>query len=236
MIRARRPAPRSRRRLAGRLLSILVMVVATLVGLIVVVPSLLGFHLYVITTGSMTGTMDPGALAIAREVPVDELATGDVITYVPPPATGISHLVTHRIADISDVPQVGTTFTTKGDANEVVDPWTFQLEAPTQARVEASVPLIGRPVLLLSDPRNRFLAVGVPALLIAALSIRELIQVFHPKRQPDETGSDPAAAVPGVLIVLPEAVETPASHLDGPAQRLGTAGADPVEVLLPLSE
>jgi signal peptidase I len=236
MIRARRDRsiPRSPRRLAGRVLGTTVMVVATLVGLTVVVPTLLGFHLYAITTGSMTGTIDPGSLALAREVPVGDLATGDVITYVPPPGTGISQLVTHRIADITEVDQVGTTFTTKGDANDTVDPWTFQLEAPTQARVEASVPLLGRPVLLLGDPRNRLLAVGVPALLIAALSIRELIQVLRRPRGVDESEAAPAAARPGSalvgappaeLIVLPE-MPGHVVGLDAPAERVLVHGVD----------
>lgn len=117
------------RRHAG-VLSTLLAVAVTLVGLIVVVTSLLGFHLYAIATGSMAGTLDPGTLAIAREVPVGELTVGDVITDVPPAETGISHPVTHRIIDIDDTAAAQPTFTTKGDANATNDPWTFQLSAP----------------------------------------------------------------------------------------------------------
>lgn len=184
-------------RTGRRVLATLVVVALTALGLAVIVPSLLGFHLYAIATGSMTGTLDVGTLAIAREVPVGELAAGDVITYVPPPDTGITHPVTHRIVDIDRQVEGLTTFVTRGDANLVDDPWTFSLAAPTQARVEHHLPHLGRPVLALTDPRTRLLALGIPAVAIALLSLRDLVAALRPTRPAPSpahpAGSDRAA-------------------------------------------
>lgn len=215
MTRIRRHAATGR-----RLLATAAVTVVTLIGLAVVVPSLLGFHLYAIATGSMTGTLDVGTLAIAREVPVDQLAVGDIITYVPPAETGIGHPVTHRIASIAPSADGATTFVTRGDANADVDPWEFSLEAGTQARVERQVPQLGHPVLALTDPRTRFLAIGIPAVAIAILALRDLIVALRPVRDPQPTeetapSATPAeaeqdvAAAPDRLIVLPEAATPP---------------------------
>jgi hypothetical protein len=76
--------------------------------------------------------------------------------------------------------------------------------------------------------------VGVPALLIAALSIRELIQVLRRPRGVDESEAAPAAARPGSapvgappaeLIVLPE-MPGHVVGLDAPAERVLVHGVD----------
>ena len=50
---------------------------------------------------------------------------GDVITYRPPAGSGPAGLVTHRIVAITTDEAGRRTFRTKGDANDVADPWTF---------------------------------------------------------------------------------------------------------------
>jgi signal peptidase I len=188
-----------------RILSTVLLGGLTLAGAAIIVPSLLGFHLYAIATGSMAGELDPGTLALSREVPVADLAVGDVVTYVPPAETGITHPVTHRIADV-DVDEGVRTFTTKGDANASVDPWTFQLAAPTQARVEHALPLLGQPVLWLADPTARLLAIGVPAVLVGLFSSIDLVRALRPTRGQPAGAEEPAeAATAADVAELPEA-------------------------------
>jgi signal peptidase I len=191
-------------RSARRLVSVATWLLVVLVlGLSVatVLPRLLGYQTYVITTGSMAGTADPGSLVLARTVPTDSLQEGDVITYVPPPQVGIAHLVTHRIVDVSTDEQGVRAFQTKGDANRTVDPWVFQLDAPVQARMELAVPLAGWPVLLLADRMVRMLAIGGPALLVALIALADLVR-----------GVRSARRVPETVITLPEdSPATPAS-------------------------
>jgi signal peptidase len=144
----------------------------------------------VIVTGSMTGTYDTGSVVFTENVPVADLRVGDVITYAPPPGESPTELVTHRIAEIKTV-NGEQVFRTKGDANTTVDPWKFQLEDTTQARVVSSVPYVGHGLMALQDRQTRMLAIGVPALAVAVLS---LIGVFRNRRDEAGVPEVPAAA------------------------------------------
>jgi signal peptidase len=154
----------------ARIATTALLVAAVLAGLGLVVPALLGYQRYVIVSGSMSGTYDRGALVFDEVVPVEELRVGDVITYRPPPGSGPTGLVTHRIVAIGD----DGRYRTKGDANPVVDPWTFRLTGETQARVVAGVPYAGHVLAALSERRVRMLLVGVPAALIALMTLAGL--------------------------------------------------------------
>ena len=58
---------------------------------------LFGLKTYVITGGSMNGSVGRGALIFDKAAPVSSLKVGDVITYRPPEKSG---LVTHRIVSM----------------------------------------------------------------------------------------------------------------------------------------
>jgi signal peptidase I len=158
---------------AGRLASGAALAFAVLAAMLVLAPALAGWERYAITSGSMTGTYDVGALVLAEVVPVAELKTGDVITYTPPPDAGPDHLVTHRIVSIERDAR-GGVFRTKGDANDVVDPWTFRLDNPTQARVRFGIPYAGYALAALGRRDVRMFAIALPALLIALFSLGRL--------------------------------------------------------------
>ena len=144
---------------------------AVLFGLaaVMIVPAVLGYHRYVIETGSMTGTYDRGSIVFDREVPVNDLKVGDAITYAPPPGASPEKLLTHRIVWIGENKQRERTYRTKGDANVTADPWTFTLDKPDQAKVAFSVPYVGYLLAALSIPTVRMLAIGLPAVLVALL-------------------------------------------------------------------
>ena len=115
-------------RRVGSAVAALLVTAGLLFGALLIAPSLLGWERYVIVSGSMTGTYDRGSLVFDEVVPTTSLKVGDVITYRPPRGAGPEGLVTHRIAKISKDPKTGErVFRTKGDANKVIDPWTFTL-------------------------------------------------------------------------------------------------------------
>jgi signal peptidase len=134
----------------------------------VLLPALAGYERYVITSGSMSGSYDRGSLLYAREVATSSLRVGDVITYRPPAGTGDHGLLTHRITWIGQDDRGAPAFRTKGDANDVADPWRFTLTRPTQARAAFHVPHVGYALAVLADRRARMVLIGLPALLIAA--------------------------------------------------------------------
>lgn len=140
---------------------------------VMLLPAAFGYQRYVVTGGSMTGTIDRGSVVFDKPVPVRDLRVGDVITYKPPPGAHVTGLVTHRIVWAGRDPHGNRSFRTKGDFNESADSWRFTLTAPTQARVAAHIPLIGYPLAALATRRIRMFVIGLPALLIGiAVAVR----------------------------------------------------------------
>jgi signal peptidase len=181
------------------------LVVATLAGLAYLAPSLLGYQRYVITGGSMTGTIDKGSIVFEKAVPVEDLAVGDVITYQPPADSGVPNLVTHRIIEIGTAEGGGRLLRTQGDANPQPDPWRFSLTAPTQPVVRHHVPHVGWVLVALADRDVRVLVLGVPAGLVALASAVELLRALREGRR----GRDRRARAEQVLAPSSVAPATP---------------------------
>src|SRR5690606_16815688 len=68
----------------GSGLTSLLLLAVTLASFAYIAPSFFGYERYVITGGSMSGTFEKGSIAFEKPVPVEDLAVGDVITYMPP--------------------------------------------------------------------------------------------------------------------------------------------------------
>jgi len=145
-----------------------------------VVPGLFGYERYVITGGSMSGSIDKGSIAFEKAVPVEDLVVGDVITYLPPTESGVTTLVTHRIVAFLPGEDGTRILRTQGDANPDPDPWSFTLAAGTQPVVEYAVPHLGHVFVALADPQVRLVVVGLPAALIALVALKDLVKALRP--------------------------------------------------------
>jgi signal peptidase I len=166
------------------------LVLALIAGLAAwIAPSLFGYSRYVITGPSMTGTHDKGSVVFEKAVPVADLRVGDVITYLPPPDSGVPNLVTHRITAMEPAEGGGTVLTTKGDANPTPDPWLFQLVDDEQPVVQFSVPHAGWAFIALAHREVRMLLIGVPAALIALFALFELVGAVRDSRRRDLPGA-----------------------------------------------
>jgi signal peptidase len=153
------------KRVFQRVVTILCVTALLFVVLAIVVPALLGLQRYVITGGSMTGTIAKGSVIYSKLTPVEQLKVGDIITFHPP---GYSTPVTHRIVGIEDGPDGRAAFCTKGDFNEVADPWgAVSLHEPRQARYVFNIPLFGYVLAALTIRTVRMTLIGIPAILIA---------------------------------------------------------------------
>jgi signal peptidase I len=151
-------------RLARALLTALCLGAMLLAVGALLVPALLGYQRYVITGGSMTGTIPKGAVIYSRLTPVESLRVGDIITFIPPRQ---SRPVTHRIVAVSGDEQGDLVFQTKGDFNQTADPWKVKLTDPVQARYRFHVPYLGYLLAALAIRQIRMLLIGVPAIIIA---------------------------------------------------------------------
>ena len=150
---------RSIGRLIDRLLTVLIVavgVVAVGIGILVLVANV---RFQTVTSGSMRPTISPGDVAVTQAVPVSSLAVGDIIVFFPPTST--TEPVMHRIVSL-----VNGVIKTRGDANNVNDPWQVTLTGTTAYRMVAVVPFMGwlvelqRPALIVAG-----LLVGLAILL-----------------------------------------------------------------------
>ena len=164
----------------------LTLAAVTLAAAAYVVPSLLGYERYIITGGSMSGEFERGAAVFSRAVPAEDLRVGDVITYRPPPSSGVHGLVTHRIVRIGTDDVGRQVLRTQGDANPDPDPWRFTLTDDEQAVVSFHVPYAGWALIALADRDTRMLLVGVPAGLVGLVSLGQLVGALRsrPRSQP----------------------------------------------------
>ena len=160
----------------GKILSTSFLAVALLLAGLMLLPPLFGYQRYVITGGSMTGSIDRGSLLFSQKVPQAELKVGDVITYQPPRGAGPRELVTHRIVSIKHAHDGRLVFQTKGDANKIADPWTFTPDQRDQARAAFHVPYVGFVFAALGEQSLRVALLAFPAILIALLM---LVRVWH---------------------------------------------------------
>ena len=153
----------------------------------ILLPAVLGIQRYVITGGSMTGTIPKGAVIYSRVTPVERLEVGDIITFHPP---GYSTAVTHRIVAVESGPGGQRAFRTKGDFNEVADPWNpIMLNESQQARYLFHIPLFGYVLAALAVRSVRLVLIGLPALLIA-LSLLWSLWAQGGKELSEQLGDD----------------------------------------------
>src|SRR5699024_10949614 len=105
------------------------------------------YELKAILTDSMAEKMPAGTLVVTKQVPSNQLETGDVISFYRQEET-----VTHRIKKII-VTNETRQFLTKGDANSTVDQGTV-LETEIQGKVIYFLPKIGTWFLKIQQPRG----------------------------------------------------------------------------------
>lgn len=146
----RRPglAPRLAVR-AQRLLLNLAAAVGVLSLLAVAACLALGVRPAVVVSGSMAPGIPVGAVTLARSVPADSVAVGDVVTV---PRTDGRGLVTHRVIETTPLPggvAGATELRLQGDANTEPDAQPYAVAEVGQ--VLGSVPHVGYAVVALQE-------------------------------------------------------------------------------------
>lgn len=166
-------APRAA--LAGRIAAWVLVAAATIVALgllsITVGPRLLPYQALVVRSGSMSPAIPTGSVVFYSKVNADKVKVGDVIVFDKPGAQ--NEKVTHRVFKISNGSN-GRFFTTKGDANGVPDDW--RVPAVGTGWVAAfHVPALGYVLAALQSTLARLLLLLIPALLLGAITLYEIL-------------------------------------------------------------
>lgn len=107
-------------------------------------PSIFGYRLYIVESGSMEPAIIMSSAIVVKEISSDEIVIGDVITYA---SDESSPRVTHRVIGI-----IGdrNAFTTKGDMNNAEDMSPVKPDMVI-GKVVFSVPIIGYVLKFLSS-------------------------------------------------------------------------------------
>lgn len=136
-------------------------------------PSIGGYSMYVVMSGSMNPAFDTGSLVMEKQVDKSILKSGDIITYVPANSQNVS--VTHRIVKVNKGDKL--SFITKGDANNVNDAETIYPEN-VLGKVVFSIPYIGYLMYYVRTKLGTMLLIIVPGALIMLYEIRNLFCAF----------------------------------------------------------
>jgi signal peptidase I len=127
-----------------------------------------------VLTGSMTPAIPAGSLVVGTPAEAQDLRVGQVIIFRPPSPFGEPGMlpVVHRIHDLAKSDGVVQVHT-KGDANELPDPWTLDADRTTIFQVRAAVPGAGRAVELAGRSSGQ-VALALPVLLVATWALKRI--------------------------------------------------------------
>ncbi len=134
--------------------------------------SFFGYHVYEVMTGSMSGTIEVGDVIIAKKVEnVNELAVGDIITFVAPSGPLKGRNETHRIIEvISNGDGTVQYFRTQGDNEQYADNWRLSPSA-VKAKFLRKSPFIAGFRRFLSHWYGYVLLIALPLLIVGVLFI-----------------------------------------------------------------
>ena len=172
------------------------------------VPSIMGYSVFRVMTGSMEPTIPANALIVTHAVDPEEIRVGDVISYFSKDPTLNGAVNTHRVVEIQE--EGGTlVFQTRGDANNA-----DALYPPTADQVIGKVVVssygLGVVLRLISNPLIFFPLILLPLVILIIMNlvhtyrmaaaiareeeeqaIREAVEAARKKRLESSSGEDP---------------------------------------------
>lgn len=132
-----------------------------LFALAVLIANYIGYNFYVVRSGSMEPNIHTGSLAIVYErADFYEMEVGDIVAF----KLVNGELVTHRIEDITKIDGI-THFLTKGDANEVSDGYTTNIQNFYGETVR-TIPGVGYFTDWASSLQGRIVIIGILAIFL----------------------------------------------------------------------
>lgn len=152
-------------------------------------PSVLGFSVLQVQTGSMEPEIPVGGIVITFKVKPDSLKVGDVISFYSNDTTISGKVNTHRIVEIKDSDSGEKIFKTKGDANDAVDEAAvYQIDLI--GKVIVNIGTVGSSVLsVLRNPKIILIFIVIPLIFITmgeAVNLAKLIAEYKFSDQKDE--------------------------------------------------
>lgn len=139
------------------------------------IPSIFGYKMMNILTGSMEPNLNPGDIAVIKDTDPKSILVGDIITFV----TEGNIPVTHRVFDIQMQDEV-PFFVTKGDANNMHDQ---DLVSPDNliGGLSFHIPKAGYIANFIKSPIGLSIVIGI---ILFSFTIRVLRRfIFEPEQK-----------------------------------------------------
>lgn len=144
------------------------------------VPSFFGWKPFIVLSGSMQVEIDPGDIAVVKDVDTDTLEVGDIIAY----RTSDDVVITHRIIEIqyeNDEKQ----FITKGDNNNTKDDGIVS-ESQVEGIYVFKISKLGNLAMFIQTPTGIISCLSIPIII---LIIAQIIDSRRDKKYFDEQTS-----------------------------------------------
>lgn len=134
------------------------------------------YSLYTIVSPSMTPSINVYDVILVKNVKINSLKVGDVITFYSQNSFFGNTPITHRIVEIIDN-QDTLSFKVKGDANEKEDS-EIVLSKNIIGKVIIKFPKLGKLQYFLASKKGWILAIVIPTLLIISYDIYKLFKLI----------------------------------------------------------
>lgn len=152
-------------------------------------PSVFGFSVLQVTSGSMEPEIPVGGIVIVRKVKPDSLKVGDVISFYSNDVDISGKVNTHRIIEIKQSESGEKIFRTKGDANEYADTAAV-FEIDLVGKMIMNLGSVGGSVFdVLRNPTIILIFIVLPLIFITlgeAVNLAKLIAKYKFSDQKDE--------------------------------------------------
>lgn len=131
------------------------------------------YKIFTVASGSMEETIHVGSVVVVKQVELDTLQVGDIISFISNDTMYNGKVVTHRIEEIHN--ENILMFYTKGDANEDRD-LTAALGSNVIGKVVLDVPYLGYLLNFMQTKNGVFLVAFLPCLLILLFELFWLVR------------------------------------------------------------
>lgn len=130
------------------------------------IPSLLGYKVLQVVSGSMEEVFKVGDVILIKETKQEDIKKGDIITYKK------ENYITHRIVEMNKTNDT-MYYTTKGDSNNVNDTEKVKYEE-IEGKYITKFVCIGYLINFLNTTEGFIILVSLPIIVIAFTIFREL--------------------------------------------------------------
>jgi signal peptidase len=140
------------------------------------------FNAYIIVSPSMVPTIKINDAIIIKRIDNDNYNIGDVISFNSSDKNYLGLTITHRIVSKITGVDGNSTYTTKGDNNNVNDP-TSVSTSDIYGKVIFKIPKLGYIQNFLNKPSNFFLCILIPAGLVIVYDVFRIVSVMNYRKK-----------------------------------------------------